>query len=115
GCVALVEIALIVGGVDEDLARGDGGGHPMTGEAAPDAEDHVGLAEILQGVAGHHGSARAQGERMVLREGALALEGGHDGSLEQLGQLEGSSDASAYRTPCPAGITARFASRTPPA
>ena len=33
------------------------------------------------------GAARAQGQRVVLREGALAREGGHDRGLEELGQL----------------------------
>jgi hypothetical protein len=75
GGVALVEVALVVGGVNERLVRWDSGGHAVAGEAAPDAEDHVGLAEILQGVAGHHRAARPEGERMILGESALALRG----------------------------------------
>ena len=74
GGVALVEIALVVGRVDERLARRDGGRHAVTGEAAPDAEDHVGLAEILQGVSGHRRAARPERERMILGESALAFE-----------------------------------------
>src|SRR5207244_1074176 len=45
GRVALVEVALVVGGVDERLAGRDAGRHPVPGEAAANAEDHVGLAE----------------------------------------------------------------------
>jgi len=86
--VALVQIALVVGGVDDDLAGGDGGGHAVPGEAAADAEHHVGLAEIVERGSGHGRSAGPQRERVVLGERALALQGRDHRGLEQLGQLE---------------------------
>jgi hypothetical protein len=85
--VALVEVALVVGGVDDGLARRNAGRHAVPGEAAADAEHDVGLAEVVQRVPGHRGPAGTERERMILREGALALEGRHHRRLEQLGQL----------------------------
>jgi len=50
GGVVLVEIALVVGGVDDGLARRDVRGHAVAGEAAADAEHHVGLRqEVMDG------------------------------------------------------------------
>src|SRR4029077_5586847 len=42
GGVVLVEVALVVGRVDERLAGRDAGRHPVAGEAAADAENHLG-------------------------------------------------------------------------
>ncbi len=88
GRVVLVEVALVIGGVDERLAGRDTGRHPVAGEATSDAEDHVGLAEILQGVPGHGRATGAECQRVILGERALGFHRGHDRSLEQVGQLE---------------------------
>ena len=57
------------------------------GEAAADAEDHVGFSEELMHRRGIASAAGAERQRMVLRERALALQAGGDRNLEQLGQL----------------------------
>src|SRR5207253_2969772 len=49
GGVVLVEIALVVGGVDDGLPRRDVRGHAVTGEAAADAEHDVGLRQEMMG------------------------------------------------------------------
>ena len=88
GGVVLVEVALVVGGVDDALCRRDVRGHAVLGEAAPDAEDDVGLGQEVEDGPGHHAAAAgAERQRVVLREGALALQGGHHRRLQQLGQL----------------------------
>jgi hypothetical protein len=89
GSVVLVEIALVVGGVNDDLARRDVGRHPVLGEAAADPEHEIRLRQEVMRRPGHDApAAGAERERMILREGALALERGHDRNLQKLGELE---------------------------
>jgi hypothetical protein len=88
GHVVLVEVTLVVGSVDDRLAGRNGARHAVAGEAAADPEDHVGLAYVLQQMSGDRGAAGAEREGVVLGERALGLHGGHDGRLQQLGQLE---------------------------
>src|SRR5262249_44283580 len=89
GRVALVEIALVVGRVNDGLSSWQRRGHAVLREATAHAEDDVGLREERVNGAGHHAAAPgAEGQRVILRERALALEGGHDRSLQELGELE---------------------------
>ena len=88
GLVVLVEVPHIVGGVDDDLARWEGGGHAMLGEARPNGEDDVGAPQEMIHRAAHHSAAAPQGEGMVFREGALALQSRHHGDLEEVCQLD---------------------------
>ena len=60
---------------------------PVAGEGAADAEDDVGVVQELVHGPGNGAAARAEGEGVVLGEGALALEAGGDGDLEALGEL----------------------------
>src|SRR5262249_27278998 len=64
--VALVQIALVVGGVDQRLARRDARGHRMAGEAAADSEHEVGLAQVLEDRPAYHDATGAEGQRMIL-------------------------------------------------
>ena len=75
---------------------------PCLREAAAHPEHDVGLRQEVVDRAGHHAAAAgAERQRVVLRERALALERGHDRSLQELGQLEELGAASAYSTPWP--------------
>ena len=62
---------------------------PETGdaEAAADSEDDVGLVEKLVYWFRYRAAARAQGERVALGKGALALERRRYGSAQDLGEL----------------------------
>ena len=87
--IVLVEIALVVGRVNDGLSRRDVGGHAVACEAAADPEHHVSLRQEMVRRAGHHTTTPgAQRQRMIFREGALPLERGHDRNLQELGELE---------------------------
>src|SRR5260370_42036700 len=65
GPVVLVEVALVVGGVDDDLAGGNVRGHAVLREAAPDAEHDVGFLEEVVDRPRHHAGARTEREGMT--------------------------------------------------
>ena len=82
----LVEVGRVERGVDVALV-----GRPLEavaglGEARADPEDQVRLAHEHVERTRHGPAARPERQRVVLREGALALEAGRDGRAEQLGQ-----------------------------
>jgi hypothetical protein len=89
GRIGLVDIARVVGCVNDLLARRDrGAGDAMRGEAAADAEHDVGLIEEMATVARIDDAAGAERKRVILREDALAVDRGHHRSLEQVGESE---------------------------
>ena len=81
--VVLVEVDGVDGALHHHLAAGDLSRGEVAGEARADAEDRVGLVEEVARHLGHRVGGRAQGERMVLGEGALAAVGRGDGGVEQ--------------------------------
>ncbi len=83
----LVEVERIEGGVDHHLALREGDAVVRGGEAAAHPEDDVGLLEELVDGLGQRPPARAERQRVALRERALALEAGGHRALEQLGEL----------------------------
>jgi hypothetical protein len=60
GGVALVQVALVIGRVDDRLARGNAGGHRMARQAAADAEDEIRLAQVVEDGPRHDHAARAE-------------------------------------------------------
>ena len=83
-----VDVGGVVGGLNHDLASGDGGGGEGLLEAGADAEDEVALGEEVVDHAGLGVAACAEGEGMVFGEAALAEGGGHDGGLQKLGEFD---------------------------
>jgi len=71
-CVVLVEVTLVVGGMDEDLAVGNVGGHAVAREAAPDAEDDVRPRQELV-ERPRHDTAAARPERQRVFSGNALL------------------------------------------
>ena len=87
GGVVLVEVAWIVRGVNDALGGSeDRCGDVVFGEAGADAEHDVAGVQVMATVAGVDDAARAQSQRMILGEGALAVGRGHHGRLQQVGQ-----------------------------
>jgi hypothetical protein len=87
GVVGLVEVAGVVGGVDDRLPRRDDRGRDVVaGEAGADRQDHVAVEEALAAVAGIDDAARAERQRVVLGEGALAVGRRHDRQVEEVGE-----------------------------
>ena len=87
GAQILVQISRVQSGVYHRLAGRHG--DPVTGgcKAAADAQDRIGPLQEMGHGPRHGTPPGSQGERVVLRKGALALQTGHDRSGEQLGQL----------------------------
>ena len=77
----------VVGSVNHGLARRDGGGHAVPGEAGAHSENHVGSAQEAVQRAAHHAGAAAQRKWMLFRKRALARHRGHHRRLKQLGKL----------------------------
>ena len=73
--------------MDEHLVRRDRRRHAVGGQARPDGEHKVGLTKETVPGAAHHARPAAQGQPVLLREGALAGHCGHHRHLQQLGQL----------------------------
>ena len=89
GVVGFVEVARIVGRVDDFLpGRDDRGRDVVSREARADREDHVGIEQELASVPGIDDAARAQRQRMVLGKGALAVGRRHDRDVEQFGERD---------------------------
>ena len=85
--IVLIEVAFVVGGVDDGFSGRDVGGHAVPGQARSDSEHHVGLAQEVIHRASHDPTTGAQGEGMVFWEGTLALQGGHHRYVQQLRQF----------------------------
>ena len=85
--VVLVNVGVGIGGVDDGLARRDGGGEVALDEAAPDTKYQVGAGQKAVHRPGLAGAADAQGQGMVFREGAFTFQGSHHRHLQKLGQL----------------------------
>ena len=73
--------------MDDGLAGGHDLGVAVVGEARAEGEDSVGLDDPGMGGAGGGAAAGAEGEGVPLVESGLALHGGEDGDVEQLGEL----------------------------
>ena len=87
--VGLVEIARVVGCVDDLLARRDRRrGDAVRRERAADAEHDVCRLEEVLAMSRVDDTARAERQGMVLGEGALAVDGGHDRRLQQVRELD---------------------------
>ena len=81
-----VQVSRIEGGVNDRLALRHGYAVVGGGEAAADAQDHIGIPQELEDRFGDGSAARAERQRMRLGERALALQARGDRTLEQLGE-----------------------------
>ena len=79
---------LVVGQMDHGFALGNRLGEIGFGEAAAHAKNQVRLFQIFVGLGGGAGPAGSQGQRMGLREAALARQGGHHRGLQEFGDLD---------------------------
>ena len=86
--VVLVQVAGVVGYLDDGLSRGDFDVADVFGEAASHSQDQVGPPHVVVDGAGHHPAGAAQGQGMDLRKDALAGQAAHDRNLEQFGQFQ---------------------------
>ena len=88
GAMVLVDVAVAVGQVNQRLAGWNGHGEAAFGETDAGAEDDVAVGEEAMHRPGLAGTADTQRQRVILREGALALQGGQHRDLQKLGQLQ---------------------------
>ena len=89
GLMLLMQVAGVVGGVNDGHALGQRRrGQRVAVQAGADAQDQVGLCvkEQPAGTA-ERVAARADGQRMIFREGAFAIYRRHHRRLQQFGQL----------------------------
>ena len=87
GRVGLVEVHGIVGGVDDQLARPDGGRERGVAEAGADDQQGVALAQVVGGHGGYNPGASPGGKLVGLVKGALAHQRGHHRDAQQLGHV----------------------------
>ena len=85
--VVLVEVALVIRGVDDGFARRNIGCHAMLGQATANTEHHISLAQEMIHWPSHDTTTGPERERMVFWKRTLSFQGGHHGYLQQLGQL----------------------------
>jgi len=83
GGKGLVQVARVVGRVDDLLTRRDDwGGDAVAGKAAADAEQQIGFVQDVPPGPGKGAAAGPERQHVILREGAFAVEGGHHRGLQ---------------------------------
>ncbi len=87
GIDVLADVCGVERGVDIGLAGGELDAKPRGPEAATDPEDDIGLLEEAEDWLRERAATRAEGEWMVLGEGALAFEARGHGGVEELGEF----------------------------